>query len=71
MFFAVEKLHSEEEMQKALVQKIDLISLLPVCNSYSHIYRYIFNVEKRDLLVVNTNFSQLVSAIGRFQGHLF
>ena len=30
----------------------------------------IFNVEKRELLVVKTNFSQLVSAIGRFQGNL-
>ena len=31
---------------------------------------YIFNVEKRELLVVKTNFCQLVSAIGRFQGNL-
>ena len=31
---------------------------------------YIFNVEKRELLVVKTNFSQLVSLIGRFQGNL-
>ena len=32
---------------------------------------YIFNVEKRELLVVKTNFSQLVSAIGCFQVNLF
>ena len=37
LFFTVEKLHSEEQMWKALVQKIDTISLFPVCNSYSHI----------------------------------
>ena len=32
---------------------------------------YIYNVEKRELLLVKTKFSQLVSAIGRFQGKLF
>ena len=31
----------------------------------------IFNAEKRKLLVLKTNFSQLVSAIGCFQGNLF
>ena len=38
---------------------------------YIYIYICIFNKEKRELLVVKTNFSQLVSAIGRFQGNLF
>ena len=33
LFFAVEKIHSEEQMRKAL----DFISLFPVCNSYNHI----------------------------------
>ena len=37
---------------------------------YVHICIYIYNVEKRELLVVKINFSQLVSAIGRFQGNL-
>ena len=37
LFFAIEKFHSEKQMQNTLEWKIDLISLFPVCNSYSHI----------------------------------
>ena len=36
-----------------------------------YIYLYIFNIEKRELLVVKTDFSQLVLLIGRFQRNLF
>ena len=36
-----------------------------------NIYIYIFNIEKRELLVVKTDFSQLVLLIGRFQRNLF
>ena len=56
LFFAVEKLHSEEQMRKALLQKIGLICLFHVCNSYRiiYIYIYIFVLEMK-LLVFVTN----------------